>query len=394
MSNTVKMGIIGVGNMGSAHAKSLFAGNINGMELGAVCDIAKSKRKWAEENLPGTPVFADYKEMIASGLVDTILIATPHYLHPVIACEAFEAGLNVLTEKPAGVYTSAVQKMNDAAQKSGKVFGIMWNQRTNPLFQRARQMILDGVLGQPKRLVWTVTNWYRSQAYYESGGWRATWAGEGGGVLLNQAPHNIDLWQWMVGLPTRVRAFCTEGKYHNIEVEDDATIYAEYENGASAVFITTTGEFPGTNRLEISGDRGKMVLENGELHFWKLDFSEREACYTETAGFPSWKAEESVYTAEETEDGHLLILRNFTNAILHGEPLIAPGTDGIRELTISNAAYLSSWTNDWVTLPLDEALFEQHLQQKIAASHTSEKKNGEDSSRTGGAYSVRWSVRW
>ena len=239
----VKAGIVGLGNMGSAHAANLRDGKIDGMRLCAVCDIAQSKKKWAETNLPGVPFFSDYKELLASGTIDTIIIATPHYLHPVIACEAFKAGLNVLTEKPAGVYTQAVREMNEAAQKSGKIFGIMWNQRTDPLFQRAHQMVQSGQLGQLKRLVWTVTNWYRSQAYYESGGWRATWAGEGGGVLLNQAPHNIDLWQWIFGLPTRIRAFCTEGKYHNIEVEDDATIYAEYENGASAVFVTSTGEY-------------------------------------------------------------------------------------------------------------------------------------------------------
>ena len=202
--------------------------------------------------------FSDYHEMFASGLIDAVLIATPHYLHPTIAIDGFAAGLHVLTEKPAGVYTNQVQMMNDAAKASDRVFGIMYNQRTNPQFQKIREIIKSGRLGECKRLIWIITNWYRTQAYYDSGTWRATWAGEGGGVLINQCPHNLDLWQWMFGMPTRVRATCHYGKWHNIEVEDEVTAYAEYANGASAVFITTTGEAPGTNRLEVTGDRGKV----------------------------------------------------------------------------------------------------------------------------------------
>ena len=182
--------------------------------------------------------------MFASGLIDAVLIATPHYLHPTIAIDGFSSGLHVLTEKPAGVYTNQVQQMNDAAKASDRVFGIMYNQRTNPQFQKIREIIKSGRLGECKRFIWIITNWYRTQAYYDSGTWRATWAGEGGGVLINQCPHNLDLWQWMFGMPTRVRATCHYGKWHNIEVEDEVTAYAEYANGASAVFITTTGEAP------------------------------------------------------------------------------------------------------------------------------------------------------
>ena len=389
----VKVAIIGLGNMGSAHAANIRDGQVPGMELVAVCDIAETRKEWAKAELPAAALYDDYKEVLANKDIDAVIIATPHYLHPVIACDAFAAGKHVLTEKPAGVFTKAVREMNEAAEKSGKVFGIMWNQRTNPLFQRARQMILDGAIGQPKRLVWIVTNWYRSQAYYESGGWRATWAGEGGGVLLNQAPHNIDLWQWIFGMPNKIRAFCSEGKFHNIEVEDEATIYAEYENGATAVFITTTGDYPGTNRLEITGDRGKMILAGGKLSYWKLSEPEREFCFTATAGSPSIQVEKSEFVGEKTIDGHLLILRNFTNAILFGEPLIAPGQDGIRELTISNAAYLSSWTNDSVSLPIDEELYCEHLQKKIASSNAIQRKATEEKG-VHGTYSERWSVRW
>ena len=390
----VRIGIVGLGNMGSAHAETIAHGNVTGMQLAAVCDIAESRRVWARESLPPeVRIFADYNEMLRSDLIDAVIIATPHYLHPVIAMAGFSAGLHVLTEKPAGVAVSAVRKMNAAADASGKVFGIMWNQRTTPIFQRAREIVQSGALGQPKRLVWTITNWYRSQAYYESGGWRATWAGEGGGVLLNQAPHNLDLWQWIFGMPDRVRAFCTNGKYHHIEVEDDATIYAEYANGATAVFITSTGEFPGTNRLEISGDRGKMVLENGVMRFWKLETPEREACFTEKAGFPHWPVTEEVYEPNDNGPAHRGILQNFADAILHGTPLLAPGTDGIRELSISNAAYLSAWTNDWVTLPVDDAAFDAQLAARIATSK-GERIAPTDGEKPTGAYSERWSVRW
>lgn len=392
MNNTIRMAVIGLGNMGSAHTETLARGDIDGMTLAAVCDIRPQRLEWAATHFPDVPRFSDYKELLHSGLVDAIIIAVPHYLHPVIAVEGFEAGLHVLTEKPAGVSVSAVRKMNAAAEASGKVFGIMWNQRTTPIFQRAREIVQSGALGAPKRMVWIVTNWYRSQAYYDSGDWRATWSGEGGGVLLNQAPHNLDLWQWIFGMPSRIRAFCTEGKYHHIEVEDDATIYAEYENGASAVFITSTGEYPGTNRLELSGDKGKMVLENGTLRFWKLNTPEREACFTETAGFPKWELTEEEYTPNDRGPAHKGILQNFADAIRKGTPLIAPGVEGIRELTLSNAAYLSAWTNDWVSVPVDDAAFDAHLQEKIADSH--QKRDAKDEAMPSGTYSDRWSVRW
>src|SRR5690606_34449403 len=232
----------------------------------------------------------------------------------------------VLVEKPAGVYTKQVRQMNEAAAKSGKVFSIMYNQRTNPLYVKLRELISSGELGEIRRTNWIITNWYRSQAYYNSGGWRATWAGEGGGVLINQDPHQLDLWQWTIGMmPTRVRAFCHFGKYRNIEVEDDVTAYVEYENGATGVFVTTTGEAPGTNRFEISGDRGKMVIEDGKMTFWRLRVGESEFNASNTSSFAQpecWKCEIPV---NGEGPGHMGITQNFVDAILKGTPLIAPG---------------------------------------------------------------------
>lgn len=362
--NNVRMGIIGYGNMGSSHATNIYEGKIKGMTLAAICDNAPEKIESATKNHTNVEFFADYKEMIDSGVIDAILIATPHYIHPDIAIYAFSKGLNVLSEKPAGVYTNQVATMDEAAKKAGTVYGIMYNQRTIPIYKKARELVQSGKLGEVKRLIWIITDWYRTQAYYDSGTWRATWAGEGGGVLINQCPHNLDLWQWIFGMPTRINATCYYGKYHNIEVEDEVTAYAEYENGAIATFITTTGECPGTNRLEITGDKGKIVIEDGELKFWELSMSEREWCFSAKEGFRAPDVTKVDVEIGDEEAGHNVILRNFTNAILHGEALIAPGFDGINGLTISNAIHLSSFTGGWVTLPLDAELYYKLLMEK------------------------------
>ena len=262
----VRFGVIGIGNMGSGHVQNLAAGKIPGAELAAVCDIKPARLEWAK-GICGDKIayFEDSHALITSGLVDAVIIATPHYFHPIIGIDAFENGLNVLSEKPIGVYTKKVREFMDAAKKSGKTFGIMYNQRTDHFYQKMREMVQNGELGDLKRCVWIITDWYRTQAYYNSGGWRATWSGEGGGVLLNQCPHNLDLLQWICGLPVRVRAFCHNGKWHNIEVEDDVTAYMEFPNGATGVFVTSTADAPGTNRFEITLERGKLVCEDDKL---------------------------------------------------------------------------------------------------------------------------------
>ena len=358
----IKLGILGMGNMGMGHFQSILDGKCPKIEVTAVSDTEEKRLAAAKEKLPSVQVFSNAEEMLDSKLVNCVLLAVPHYDHPRYAIACFQRGISVMTEKPAGVYARQAREMNEAAEKAGVTFGIMFNQRTNPLFCRAREIVQSGMLGKPKRLVWIVTDWYRTQAYYDSGSWRATWNGEGGGVLLNQAPHNLDLWQWIFGMPKRIRAFCAFGKYHNIDVEDDVTIYGEYENGATAVFLSTTGETPGTNRLEISGDLGKLVLEDGKLKWWKLSAPEREFCFTAKEGFYVPQTEYEEYTAP-VPDGHPILLENFAEAVLDGADLIADGREGIRSLQISNAAYLSAWTDDWVELPADESLFEKHLER-------------------------------
>ena len=278
MDQIVRVGVIGIGNMGSAHANCVYSGKIQGMALKAVCDIAPERLAYCQKNFPGVATYEDWQEVLRNPELDAVIIAVPHPLHAKIAIAALQAGKHVQLEKPMDIAVSRGLALNAAAKASQKVFSITFNQRTNDLFAKAREIVRSGQLGELKRSVWIITNWYRTQHYYNSGSWRATWSGEGGGVLLNQAPHNLDLWQWICGMPCEITAFCDIAKYHKIEVEDDVTIFARYPNGATGAFITSTGEYPGTNRLEISGTLGKLVLENGLLKWWKLEQSERQVC--------------------------------------------------------------------------------------------------------------------
>lgn len=381
-----------MGNMGTAHAYCIANGDIEGLKLAAVCDINLQKTEAICKKCTELKAFCDYKKLLESGETDAVIIAVPHPLHAEIAMAALSKGLHVLLEKPADISVSRVKKLNELAEKTEKCFAIMFNQRTNPLFAKAREIVKGGELGELKRTVWTVTNWYRTQNYYNSGDWRATWAGEGGGVLLNQAPHNLDLWQWICGMPESVTAFCDVAKFHDIEVEDDATIFTRYKNGATGVFITSTGEYPGTNRLEISGTLGKIVLENGVLKHWKLKTDEREFCYNSGESFPSIEYDYIEIKAQEKETAHRGILQNFANAVLKGEELLSPGYDGINEITISNAAYLSQWSgNKEIKIPFEPQEFDRLLAEKAANSHY---KSIIGNKTAKGEYSKRWQVNW
>lgn len=368
--NKLKIGIIGYGNMGSGHVKSLMTGKVSNMELAAVADIAEARREAMKAAYPDIPVFETAQDLYKSGLCDVVLIAVPHYDHPSLAIEAFEHGLHVITEKPAGVYTKQVKEMNEAAAKSDKVFGIMYNQRTNPVYQKLRNMIERGELGHIKRITWIITNWYRPQAYHDSSTWRSTWKDEGGGALINQNPHQLDLWQWMFGMPDRVYARAGFGKYYNIEVEDDVIAYFEYDNGTTGQYITSTGEAPGTNRLEIACDMGKVVIENNKITFHRNVISEREHNKINKAPFgrpECWECNIPVDISKATS--HPGIMQNFAEAVLTGTELLAPGEEGIKGLTISNAIHLSAWTGETVDVKSfpDEKFYEL-LQEKIANS--------------------------
>lgn len=389
----LRVAVIGCGNIGSAHASAIAQNKVHGLQLTAVCDLSAERLKEAALYCPGRLLYTDYRKMLSDRVADVAVIATPHYEHSPIACDCFAAGLHVLSEKPGGVYTRQVEKMIRASEKSGRKFGVMFNQRTDPIFKTAADLLKSGKIGTVKRAVWMITNWYRTEHYYRSGGWRATWSGEGGGVLLNQAPHNLDLLVSLLGMPKSVWADCRVGAYHAIEVEDDATLYLEYENGATAVFITSTGEYPGTNRLEISGSKGKMVLENGQLRTELLDFDEPEYRQNSSEDFCSRPVIRKEIPLPPAVEGHLAILQNFADAILRGEKLIAPGKEALWELTVSNAAYLSSWLHQKIDLPIDAARFEQELQKHIAAEKEEHREAG-DSAGQKGEYQSRWQPKW
>jgi len=369
----VRIGVIGIGGMGRHHATYLNAGDVPGAELAAVCDTSPAALDWAGGKF-GDKVqrFEAADALFASKAVDAVMIATPHYFHPPLAIQAFQNGVHALVEKPAGVYTKQVREMNEVAAQSGLVFGIMFNQRTLGRHQKMKELVASGELGEIKRTNYVITDWFRSQTYYDSGGWRATWSGEGGGVLLNQSPHNLDLWQWICGLPKRVRAFCAFGKYHDIEVEDDVTAYVEYENGATGVFITTTGEAPGSNTFEIVGDRGRLLLSEGKLRFWRTRLPVSQFLRESKSGFEkpeTWVCEIPASGGEE----HIGITKNWVKAIREGTPLLARGEEGIQGVQLANAMLLSAWTDSWVELPLDDDLYHSELQKKIQNSQFQKK---------------------
>ncbi len=360
----VRIAVIGVGGMGAYHANYLKAGEVKGAELTAVCDIDESKlARWSD-----LPTFRESSELIRSNLVDAVLIATPHYDHTTISIDAMQFGIHVLTEKPIAVHKADAERMIEAHKKKNVVFAAMFQMRTEPLWKKIKQLVDNGELGDIVRINWIVTDWFRTEAYYASGGWRATWRGEGGGVLLNQCPHNLDLLQWIFGMPARIRAFCKFGWSHDIEVEDQVSAYMEYPNGATGVFITSTGEAPGTNRLEIAGDRGKLIYENGKISFTRNEVLASEFLRTSPLSFakpPIWNVE-IPFGGER--GGHKVITQNFVDAILTGAPLIAPAVEGINSVELANCMLYSTWTDSMVELPLDSAAYEAALKERIATS--------------------------
>jgi predicted dehydrogenase len=367
----VRMGIVGVGTMGSFHAKYLLEGKIQRAELTALADIDPAAMA------PFTTVrrYSTASAMIRSGKVDAVLIATPHYFHTTIGIDAMKHGLHVLVEKPISVHKADCERLI-AAHTGNVVFGAMFNQRTDPRFQTIKKMVSNGDIGDIWRVNWIITDWFRTEAYYASGNWRATWKGEGGGVLLNQCPHNLDLMQWMTGMPTRVRGFCTLGKYHNIEVEDEVTAYFEYANGATGIFVTSTGEAPGTNRLEIAGDRGKLVVEGDSVLFVRNETPMREFSRTSPERFARPPKTVTELTNLGRGSQHSAITQNFVDAILDGTPLIAPAEDGIRSVELANAMLYSSALGKTVDLPLDGKAYERFLKGLIRNSKLEKKASG------------------
>lgn len=366
----IRLGIIGLGNMGTGHAKNIVAGKCPEVSLAAIADINAERIAWGKENLPAQIVYFDNAiDMLDGGLIDACIVAVPHYDHAKYAIECMNRGIHVMVEKPAGVYTKQVRLMNEEADKHPEVvLGMMFNQRTNCLYRKLRELVQSGEYGNIRRVNWIITDWYRPQCYYDSGNWRATWAGEGGGVLLNQCPHQLDLLQWICGMPKKVYAHLHYGKWHDIEVEDDVTAYMEYENGATGVFITSTGDAHGTNRLEIQMDRAKMVVENGKLILDEYEMTEQEFSKTNTKPFSTVKDTVSEVETDGENPQHVGVINAWADAILRGGKLVADGREGINGLTLSNAMHLSSFLGKEVEIPFDEDLYYEELMKRVAVS--------------------------
>lgn len=367
----VKIGIVGMGNMGKYHADYLLKGEVAHAELAAVCSTSPQKLEAYKDKVK---VFSDGEEMIKSGDIDAVLVATPHYQHTSLGICAIEQGVHLMVEKPISAHKADAERLIAVAEKHPKiVFGAMFQLRTEPRYLKIKKLIQDGELGEIVRINWIITDWYRTEAYYASGGWRATWKGEGGGVLLNQCLHQLDALQWLVGMPSKVRSFAQLGRFHNIEVEDNVTAYLEYPNGATGVFISSTGEAPGSNRFEIAGTRGKVVLENDQIQFTRNESCMLEHSKTAKIGFSKpevWNVDIPFGNAVLP---HAILMRNFVNAIRHGEALIAPGADGIHSVELANVLLYSSLIDQNVDMPMDGAAFEAKLNQLIKES-TFEKK--------------------
>ncbi len=362
----VRYGIIGLGVQGSYYELKIFdEGKAESAVVTAMCDIDPKKIEIMKSKTSNKDAvyFTDYIEMLDSGLCDVVLIEVPHYQHPEMVIECLKRGINVICEKPAGVYTKQVKEMNAVAENSKAKFGMMFNQRTNCIYRKMREMIAAGDIGEIQRVTWIITNWYRTQNYYDSGSWRATWSGEGGGVLINQSPHQLDLVQWVVGkLPVAVNGFCKYGKWHDIEVEDDVTAYFEYDNGATGVFITTTGEYPGTNRFEVSGTKGKLTCDNGELIFSKNNIDSQEHSRNSSVTHSTPSVERIKVETDGKNPQHAGIINNFTNSLLGREELFVVGTDGIAGVELMNAIELSGWRGgERVTLPVNQDEYLEEL---------------------------------
>ena len=369
----VRLGIIGVGNMGSGHIANILAGRCPEIEVTAVADINPERLEFAKSKLgEGVGRFGTAEEMLDSGLIDAAIVAVPHYFHPKYVLECFKRGIHGISENPAGVYTKQVSEMNEAAKSAGVVFGMMFNQRTDCLYRKMRELVQSGKYGNIRRTSWIITNWYRPQAYYDSGAWRATWSGEGGGVLLNQCPHNLDLWQWICGMPSKVHTHMYFGKWHDIEVEDDVTTFVEYPNGATGTFITSTGDAPGSNRFEITMDGARILADGRKLYLTELAVPEPEFSRTNKVSFAAPPSKTVEVETDGRNEQHSGVLNAFAAAILRGEPLVARGEEGINGLTISNAMHLSAWLGREIELPFDEELFYSELMKRVKTSRRKE----------------------
>ena len=368
----VRIGIIGMGNMGQFHAKDILEGKVARGELTAVGST--SPKKLAEFEEKGIKVYGSGEEMIDSGNIDALLIATPHYQHTSLGIAALDAGLHIMVEKPISAHKADAERLIAKAEvHADQVFAGMFQLRVEPRYQKIREIVQNGELGELMRVLWIMTDWFRSEIYFQSGGWRATWKGEGGGVLLNQCLHQLDAMQWITGMPNRVSSHVGIGKWHDIEVEDDVTCYMDFPNGATGAFITSSGETPGSNRFEIAGTKGRLILENEKLTLTRNAVPSDEWCKTSKIGFqqPDTTVEEIPIPGSESP--HAKLMTNFVNAIIDNEPLIAPGVEGIGSVELANVMVYSGIIGKAIELPMNGAEWEKKLNELIVNSNHEKK---------------------
>lgn len=363
---TVRLGIVGLGNIGKFHTGYLLEGKISRCELAAVADANTSNMEPLKAK--GIATFGKCEDMIRSGKIDAIVVATPHFLHTSIGIDALQNGLHTMIEKPISAHKADAERLCAVAREHPElVFAGMFQMRVEPRYLKIRQLI-ENEIGRLVRVNWIITDWFRTEAYYASSGWRATWKGEGGGVLLNQCLHQLDMLQWLCGMPARTRGFCQIGQFHDIEVEDSVTCYLEWANGATGVFVSSTGEAPGTNRFELCGTRGKVVLENNQLQFTRNDADMIEFSKTVKSGFAKPEVWNIDVPFETAANAHATLMQNFVDAILDKTPLLAPGYEGMGSVELANVLLYSSLIGETVELPLDSAAWEKKLNELIAGS--------------------------
>jgi len=363
-SGSIRIGVVGLGNIAQQHIKNVLEGHVRHAKLTAICSRSESDYTRSL----GVAHFTDYRELIASRLCDAVVVATPTYSHLDVGAAVLDAGLHLMMEKPMGLSIAEGEELVARANRSGAVAALMLNQRADPLFLRMREIVVSGDLGDLIRINWTMTNWFRPEVYFQVSDWRATWRGEGGGVLVNQCIHNLDILQWICGMPSSLRAFCRFGRFHDVEVEDDVTAYLEYDNGATGIFVGSTGEAPGNNRFEIIGDSGSLVFDGKTLTVSRNEVStaqfNRET--REMFGMPGSSSEP--LSIDRAVNQHAILLSNFVESIRNDESLIAPLDDGQSSLTMANGTLRSTFTDSKVDFPIDAVEYSRLLQQKIESS--------------------------
>src|SRR3979411_3327211 len=335
----VRFAVIGVGaNVFNMHDPALRSNNV---EIVGVCDINVEAAERQAERL-GCPYFADHRELLAATRPDAVAVLAPHPFHAALAIDCLNAGAPLLVEKPIAVHVAEADRMIAAAAQADRLLAVNLQHRTRGEIRTARKLLESGRLGQIQR-VEMVAIWTRTASYYAQAGWRGTWQGEGGGVLMNQSPHSLDLICHLVGQPSRVVAW-NRTLFHAIETEDTSLSLLEWPNGALGTLLVTTAQAGEPERLEIAGTRGILQLGRGGVHFVEADQDLRDFLKTspEPFGKPIFRDQDVVL--EPGGGDHTDVYANFLEAIRSGAPLVADGAGGRLSLELANALIYSSQT--------------------------------------------------